>query len=215
MKFVLILIMVLLPLGNVYCQVMTDLYFTKEGLGDVIQSSELIINDPLNQNNSLGNQSTKQKDLICFSALGVGSFVSTGQKLIVIPISHRINKVAFSVNLPYYFERTMKYEIGNKQQSGVGDITCSGGYDYERKSMQWKNKLQVKLPTGDAEAEDDGYLVPLGTGSFDFALNSSMYYHTKAMGLGLDLNYRISGKSKRLSEGSLGDTLLVKGDFDI
>jgi len=75
----------------------------------------------------------------------------------------------------------------------------------------------VKLPTGDSEATDGGYLVPLGTGSLDFMIGSRFVRDTYRYSLLGSLFFRKSGVNKNTVQMiDVSDpSHIISSDYDI
>jgi len=191
----------------------THIIITPETLETMLQSTDLLISDPLAQ-----AENTFEDNLISdsgMSVLGLTTNVSARQKLLSIPLSYRIGKFSFRLNIPYFFSRSMIYNDEKKTSTGIGDIVSSVNFEISKKSWKSIMKTSLKVPTGDENANDGSFMVPLGTGSYDFAFHVLVLKTYRKFGIGLSAEYRQNGRSEKLTEGTISDSLTVIGKYEI
>lgn len=131
--------------------------------------------------------------------------VTPGSIMLRLPIRYTLGNFRLSLTLPYYFSRSMNYTHGTVSAYGLGDIQSAVTYRLKGKNFQSEFIVDAKLPTGNHNKLVKGYLVPLGTGSYDFSAgNSSQYTINKLSFLG-NVHYRVSGAHQRLVEITYND----------
>ena len=137
--------------------------------------------------------------------IGVGAYfdVTDDLKSAQISPSYTFSK-AFKakVRIPFIFERRMHYFGDEATASGLGDIGMDVEYTHPFGGPGQRLRFQatVKLPTGDDEAEDDGYRVPLGTGSVDLMARAQYARSAKRYGLLVTGLYRLNSANETISE---------------
>jgi hypothetical protein len=103
--------------------------------------------------------------------IGIDATITKDLELLVIPLSYRpIPSVPLGLAVPLVHRSGDHGDV-----YGIGDISASVGY-------RWGSPLKVlgittgfiKAPTGDPAEEDSGEFLPLGTGSWDFALYQTL-----------------------------------------
>ncbi len=117
-----------------------------------------------------------------------------------LPLSYEIGSMDFSLSLPYYFRRTMEYTHGDVSTRGFGDVQLRAAYHLQGDRVRNSIIGSAKLPTGDASKMEDGFLVPLGTGTTDFMAANVLIYRGETLSFYNNLSYRISGDDTRLVE---------------
>ena len=182
-----------------YSQVRLETGFTTEGIETVIKNTELLIEEPL-ANKIINLKKPMQGNEINMS-IGIETMLNSSGKLLNIPINYRYKHVDFSVLLPYYFNRKINYSIETAETKGFGDAVVGLGYKNGSSSFVYYFHLDVKLPTGDDGKMENGYLVPLGTGSTDFMFYTSVskYFNDKIV-LSGKFMYKLNGSSTKIAE---------------
>jgi hypothetical protein len=106
-----------------------------------------------------------------------------------------------TARIPWITERKRVYWDREATASGLGDIAVDLEYTRDLAPGQQLRLLgSVKLPTGDQEKEDDGYAVPLGTGSVDVLGRVRYTRSTWRTGLTLSAMYRVNGEGEVVRE---------------
>jgi len=157
-----------------------DILFIPEGVQTTTQSTAQIITDPFNSTTSTVSTQkpvvSSSTEVSSFSA-GAETEVSKYAKSITLPLAYSWKNYSASLSVPYFIERSMKYSVGDKKTSGIGDVSVGAGYFNTidaLDSLGYQLNLLVKLPTGDDKKMADGYLVPLGTGTVDHSLGLTL-----------------------------------------
>ena len=103
--------------------------------------------------------------------VGFAAFFSNYLKMYYIPISYMfLEKFTASVNIPY-ISRTIKNLGTEYSASGIGDMRVGISYSWIIPMiLAGITNFKVSLPTGDENASDSGFSVPLGTGGYSFSL---------------------------------------------
>jgi hypothetical protein len=161
------------------------------------------------QNNFVGlryfNQRYRSKDGIFNNSPWVTENFNTVQVWARIPITERIQVSAL---LPYHFHERER-STGNEKIEGLGDITVLGMftvYQTHRDSTVFTHKLLagggLKLPTGKFDEDNNkGSVNPgfqVGTGSWDYLLNTEYVIKRKQFGLNTMLSYTFKTENKKL-----------------
>lgn len=106
-----------------------------------------------------------------------------------------------TVRIPWITERKRVYFDHEATASGLGDISVDVEYTRDlAPGRQLRLLGSVKLPTGDQDKQDDGYAVPLGTGSTDFLGRVNYSQSTYRTGLVLSAMYRVNGEGETVEE---------------
>ncbi len=159
-------------------------------------------------NNFIGvryfNQSYTSKDGIFNNSPWVDETFNTVQIWARIPITAKLQLTAL---VPYH-SHNRERSTGDENIKGLGDITVLAMYTiYEtsRDSTVFTHKLQLgggfKAPTGKFdEANNKGSVNPgfqVGTGSWDYLLNTEYVVKKGQLGLNSMLNYAFKTKNKK------------------
>lgn len=151
-------------------------------------------------------------------AIGAEAAVTKNVKTYNIPLSYGMplnlsgavkEYVNFTLKIPY-----TKREIGNVDDSGLGDIRLSADYLAKFDNLLVNSVFLVKFASGDYDDAD----VPLGTGSTDFGLsfNAKMYFEKFAVKGGI--GYVLTGDySDSGSEVKYGDEYVLSagGEYNV
>lgn len=200
MKRILLIIGLILSSIPVMAQSHLEATFTTEGIETVIGNTSGIINEPIS--NKIKDKFSDE-DQTQQSGFNIGAeiLVNENSKNISIPLKYRLWTIDFIASVPYFFNKRMEYSIKSAETSGVGDISLGAGYGRIFSETYLYGEIGVKLPTGDDEATDSDYLVPLGTGSTDVVLFGLAHRDLNdTFGLGLSLSYKINGSSSKTAE---------------
>ncbi len=180
---------------------------TPEGVETVIENTELILSDPFVEEIITGTtepeqetiEETEESTLYGFEA-GIEMTVTGPTKAISLPLGYTFKKINFGLTIPYILKREMRYLLKTKTASGIGDISFKVGTSRWINNINFGLNVQAKLPTGDSENMEDGYLVPLGTGSTDFVLDLSAYKYMQKYSLSGNLIYKFNGINEKTAQ---------------
>ena len=144
------------------------------------------------------------------SPFGVGGYGEVTGNMSVISVAPRwtINEnFRAKVRFPWVLERKLEYFGQEATGSGLGDISVDVSYRkfLAKKRQRLEFTASIKLPTGDEENEDDGYLVPLGTGSVDGMAKVTYARMAKETSLLASLLYRLNSASETITEWPSSD----------
>ncbi|MEZ4387095.1 MAG: hypothetical protein R3D98_05880 [Candidatus Krumholzibacteriia bacterium] len=123
------------------------------------------------------------------AALAVSAYTEVTSALSVVSVAprYRVNEwLQARVRVPWVLQRKFNYFGHEATGSGLGDVSVDLAYrralDAGRQRLEFM--ASVKLPTGDDENEDDdGYAVPLGTGTVDLVARGMYARHAQDYGL--------------------------------
>ena len=186
--------------GLLYSQTSLQTGFTTEGIETVTKNTELLIEEPL------VNKIINAKKQVLYGnemsmSIGVETMINSSGKQLNLPINYRYKRFDFSVLLPYYLSRKMSYSLETAETKGFGDAAIGLGYGNDSSSFRYYIHVDAKLPTGDAGKMENGYLVPLGTGSTDFMFYTTATKHfNKKIALSGNFIYKYNGSSTKIAE---------------
>jgi len=182
---------------------------TPEGVETVTENTELILSDPFVEQIVTGttepgeekedSEEAETGKLTGFEA-GIEMTVTGPTKAISLPLGYTFKKFNFGITLPYILKREMRYLLKTKTASGIGDISFKVGTSRRMKNINFGLNIQAKLPTGDSENMEDGYLVPLGTGSTDFVLDFSAFKYFQKYSFSGNLTFKVNGTSEKTAQ---------------
>jgi len=143
--------------------------------------------------------------------LSMAAYTEVSDKLSVISVAPRFRltrDLRIRVRLPWVLQRKLEYFEHEATASGLGDI--SADLSYRRRLGDGRQRLaftgSVKLPTGDDEnVDDDGYSVPLGTGSVDLIARGQYARRTQTVGLLVSALYRLNTANEVITEWPSSD----------
>jgi hypothetical protein len=130
----------------------------------------------------------------------VETHFSENTNAITVPVSYSPKKpknLTLSVLVPFFFKREIDFSQETKDAYGLGDIAVRGAYALSKWNWNYEASLIAKLPTGDADNTEDGYLVPLGTGSFDFIMCLTAVKPYENFSLSANATFRINGSGSK------------------
>jgi len=171
------------------------------------------------------NQSYTSKDGIFNNSPWVDETFNTVQVWARIPVTAKLQLTAL---VPYH-SHNRERSTGNENIKGLGDITVLAMYTvYEtmKDSTVFTHKLQfgggLKLPTGKFdEANNKGSVNPgfqVGTGSWDYLLNTEYVVKRGQLGLNSMLNYTFKTENKKEyqfgNQFNYGSTLFYLFDWE-
>ncbi|MCK4357742.1 MAG: hypothetical protein KAW92_03195 [Candidatus Cloacimonetes bacterium] len=202
-KFILCVVLFLLSVTPIFAQQGIQITLTPEGVESVIESTELIITDPfvddiITPESAEDTEAEIQKASII--KVGVEMVVTGPTKNIKLPLSYSYKNLNLGVSIPYIYKRQMSYVVTTKKSSGLGDVSFNLGLSKRTLKNTYDFSLFMKLPTGDDENMVDGYLVPLGTGSTDFAIKLMTARRFKNAYISWNVIFKQNGISKKIAE---------------
>lgn len=107
--------------------------------------------------------------------LGASALFNKNLQIYSLPLSYKLTKdLKVMLSVPYVI-RKLEFEGKTYETSGLGDV--AGGIAYRLVNMnrfQAVSTLKATFPTGDAEATDGDFSVPLGLGTYSFYVNQSL-----------------------------------------
>ncbi len=149
--------------------------------------------------------------------IGADIVYSSHSKIITLPLSYYLvtdNKTmyAFRIMVPYVM-RKFAFKFDTSQEfsgAGLGDITIGVDMNSKIGEMPIFLQLMIKTPTGkvDNESKENEYTyIPLGTGTWDFALSAGFVKYFDSIAVKGKLGYRLNGTYENTTE-------FVKQEFD-
>lgn len=208
-----------------------DIYvtITTEGLLSTIASTDLLLSDPTITSSILPpandfrrNYEGDRRQRGFISNFGLNTLFEVGSKQrnwVFTPYYDVTSNLSIQVGIPYILQRTMKYYDKDVTASGIGDVTIDASYiwPFADSGNVFNTRVCVKLPTGDSEAMDGGYLVPLGTGSLDFLIGSKFVKDTYKYSLLGNLLFRKNGVNKKTVQmiDASDPSHMITSDYDI
>ncbi len=178
-----------------------NLYLIKENITAVTTNSELIVSDQLNTSCTNPSKAELYNDETKNIFINMESSITPTSKFLMIPFGYTLKKkYSISVMLPYYFSRGMNYSHGTEMTSGIGDLSVKATYKHNNEKLKNEFSLLVKLPTGNANKQVNGYLVPLGTGTTDIMGQTILTYESNKNKLYFNLSFRLNGKLERKAQ---------------
>ena len=119
-------------------------------------------------------------------------------KYLNVPLSVGYKGFSLSVAIPFYIQRKAKYSHGYvSAYGGLGDISATLSYKLQRQTIFESVSFTSSFPTGNQNRMSKGYIVPMGTGSFDFIFSNTFQYRHTHFRIYNNISYRLSGKCKR------------------
>ncbi|MBO7480746.1 MAG: hypothetical protein J6T63_01405 [Bacteroidales bacterium] len=123
---------------------------------------------------------------------------SAMSKYLNIPLSIGYKGFSLTVAIPFYIQKKAKYSHGYvAAYGGLGDISAEVSYKYQSQKFFEAVSVTSSFPTGNKNRTVKGYIVPMGTGSFDFIFSNTFQYRHAYFRVYNNLSYRLSGKCKR------------------
>jgi len=185
-----------------------DIFFIPEGVLTTTQSTTQIVTDPFNSTNQSVTATSETSSL----SAGAETEVSKYAKSLTLPLAYSWKNYSASLSVPYFFERTMHYSVGDKTTSGLGDISLGIGYsgDFDTRDSYLLNLL-LKLPTGDDKKMADGFLVPLGTGTVDYSASLLMTRKYEDYFFRFKISGRLNSVAKKCAEICYADQDNIAG----
>lgn len=118
-------------------------------------------------------------------------------KYLQLPLRYSFGSFRINSSIPFFYDRQVEYAHGPVSATGFGDMKLGLSYVLSGDSYSLEPTLDAKLPTGNASKMVDGFLVPLGTGSFDMILGSKHTWARDAFRIQSNLSYNLAGSSTR------------------
>jgi hypothetical protein len=168
------------------------------------------------QQQPAGATSQKQPEVVVPTAtVGASTFYSDNLKVYAIPMSYQVaDRIKLQASIPYV-DRKLEYQGKEYTKKGLGDISVGGVYVWGTmgKGVATMTELAFILPTGDKNATDQDFHVPLGSGSYAFAVTqtfSKLIEGTRVRIFGnvgfryaLDSDYKIANDKVDIQTGNL------------
>ncbi len=147
------------------------------------------------------------------SVIGFSMFISEYYQIYSIPVSYKISeRFKLTASFPLV-RRVVEHEGNEYSKTGLGDVSVGFGWlAFSSKDSESVTNFAVTLPTGDSEAEDGGYAVPLGSGGYSFFLSQNLIYRLGQSRFSLlgeagfryfaDAEYKIFNTTEELRRGN-------------
>jgi len=173
------------------------------------------------QQQPAGAAPQRQAEVVVPTAtVGASSFYSDNLKVYAIPMSYQIaDRIKLQASIPYV-TRKLEYQGKEYTKNGLGDISVGGTYVWGAigGGVATMTDLSFILPTGDKNATDQDFHVPLGSGSYAFAVTqtfSKLIEGTRVRIFGnvgfryaLDSDYKIANDKVDVKTGNLYSALI-------
>jgi len=217
----LVIILHLVGAASIFAQAgpVFDLTIITEGVDKVSKTTDLIIDDPSLDIPESGTEEDKEEAAAGGISIGITAEmeISPSTKSFKVPIDFTYQRVTIGLSTPIIFNRTMRYTGKTAEASGIGDISMTVGYPYTLQGISMLGTISLKLPTGDAKAMDDTYLVPLGTGSTDLALGlNAVYTIASRQSVIADVMFRMNGSDEKITEVlDQNNNLFLTNNYDV
>lgn len=130
-------------------------------------------------------------------SMSIETSISPGCKYLQLPLRYSFGQFSINSSIPYFYDRSVDYAHGTVSTTGIGDMQLGLSYRMDGENFSFEPNVNAKLPTGNESKQVDGYLVPLGTGSFDMVAGGVFTYHRNRFRINNNLSYRLSGESTR------------------
>jgi len=172
---------------------------------EALQSNpEAFLEDPLVNGgiNVPGSAETENNFKVPESNVQFGVSAEVGfsplSKYLNVPVSISVKGFSLSVAIPFYIQRKAKYSHGYvSAYGGLGDVSASLSYKLQKQKIFESVAFTASFPTGNQNRMSKGYIVPMGTGSFDFIFSNTFQYRHTHFRIYNNISYRLSGKCKR------------------
>ena len=172
---------------------------------ETLQDNPTNFDDPLVNGNGInipGGAETDNNFTISDKDFQFGVSAEAGfsslSKYLNIPLSVGYKGFSLSVAIPFYIQKKAKYSHGYvAAYGGLGDISAELSYKYQSQSIFEAVSFTTSFPTGNKNRTVKGYIVPMGTGSFDYIFSNTIQYRHAYFRIYNNISYRLSGKCKR------------------
>lgn len=163
------------------------------------------VNDPLANGNVInvpGAAETDNNFTLPTGDLQFGMSAEIGfsplSKFVSIPLTMGYKWFTLGVSIPFYIQKKAKYSDRYvAAYGGLGDVNAYLSYKLQKPKIFESFSVTASFPTGNQNRTVDGYIVPMGTGSFDFIFANTFQYRHSHFRIYNNLSYRLSGKCKR------------------
>lgn len=163
------------------------------------------VNDPLANGNGInipGASETENNFTLPTGDLQFGMSAEIGfsplSKYISVPLSLGYKWFTLGVSIPFYIQKKAKYSDRYvAAYGGLGDVNAYLSYKLQKPKIFESFSVTASFPTGNQNRTVDGYIVPMGTGSFDFIFANTFQYRHSHFRIYNNLSYRLSGKCSR------------------
>jgi len=172
---------------------------------ETLQDNPTNFDDPLVNGNGINvpgaaetdnNFTPSEKDFQYGISAEVG--FSSMSKYLNVPLSIGYKGVSFTVAIPFYIQKKAKYSHGYvAAYGGLGDISAELSYKFQYPKIFDCISFTTSFPTGNKNRTVKGYIVPMGTGSFDYIFSNTFQYRHAYFRIYNNISYRLSGKCKR------------------
>ena len=123
---------------------------------------------------------------------------SSLSKYLNVPLSIGYKGFSLTVAIPFYIQKKARYSHGYvAAYGGLGDISAELSYKFQYPQIFDCISVTSSFPTGNKNRTVNGYIVPMGTGSFDFIFSNTFQYRHAYFRIYNNISYRLSGKCKR------------------
>ena len=123
---------------------------------------------------------------------------SSLSKYLNVPLSIGYKGVNLTVAIPFYIQKKAKYSHGYvAAYGGLGDVSAELSYRFQSQKFFNCVSATASFPTGNQNRTVKGYIVPMGTGSFDYIFANTFQYRHAYFRIYNNISYRLSGKCKR------------------
>lgn len=182
--------------GEDFYQAENDEHSTDVTATEIIMTEPLIIAaivEPAGSEQTIPDN-TPEMDL---STSVEGSY-SEFSKKITIPLWYRWKEYSFNAMIPYFISKEAQNFGGgdNLSVSGLGDVSVGTSYGkyLDKFNTYVDANFTVKMPTGDADAEDSGTPIPLGSDTWDFSFALSGFYFMDSFTFKSSVLYKLNGE---------------------
>ncbi|MCF0206346.1 MAG: hypothetical protein HUK15_02860 [Bacteroidales bacterium] len=186
-------------------QVLEGLTTYPESVESLLENPTTNTNDGSQNGNSInivGNSETDNNFNIESNPFQYGVSAEVGfsplSQYLTVPLSVGYKDFSFAVNFPFYIHRKVHYyDRDVSAWGGLGDISAELAYKLRRQTIFESFSVTATFPTGNKNRTVDDYIVPMGTGSFDFIFANTFQYRHPRFRVYNNISYRLCGKTKR------------------
>ncbi len=214
MKKIILLLLYLMVYNIIFSQDL-EIYLINQNVETLASSVQDKVNNPVylydlsdfpgitgtkerfNLNDNEGDINTGSDDFFSMFNLDAEVGWSKTSKYLRLPVSYFYKNFELNASLPFYLQRQVYYSHGYVSAYGLGDLAVSGSWKYQKQEIFNKVILTASLPTGNHNKSVDGFLCPLGTGSYDFIFANKFQLNKPTYSINSVFSYIYSGKSSR------------------
>lgn len=172
---------------------------------ETLQDNPTNYDDPLVNSNGInvpGGAETDNNFTLSEKSFQFGVSAEVGfsslSKYLNVPLSIGYKGFNLQVAIPFYIQKKAKYSHGYvAAYGGLGDISAELSYKFQYPKIFDCIAVTSSFPTGNQNRTVKGYIVPMGTGSFDFIFSNTFQYRHAYFRIYNNISYRLSGKCKR------------------